>query len=124
MKTYGIGLRHISVYERRDAHPSDAVRAVAGGSTICFVDRVVDGGGAIDMDAMTEALVRHSRLKIGVSGPFELRVVESFAETAERLSGRLQTWTSAQRASLVGRLRGRRPPRKRALPAPARIADI
>ena len=74
MKTYGIGLHHVSVYEGRDARPIDVMRAVAG-STICFVGRVFDGGGAIDTEAMTEALVRHSRLKIGMAGPYEFRVI-------------------------------------------------
>jgi hypothetical protein len=105
MKTYGIGPHRISVYERRDPRPSDAVRAVATASTICFVDRVFDGAGGVDTDAMTEALVRHGRLKIGMADPFEFRAVESFAEAVGRLPGRLKSWASAQGSSLVRCLR-------------------
>jgi hypothetical protein len=93
MKTYGIGVHHVRVYERRDTRPSDAMRAVADGCKICFVDRVVDGGGAIDTDAMTEALVRHRRLKVGMVGPFELGTIETFSEASASLSGRLKAWT-------------------------------
>jgi hypothetical protein len=102
MKTYGIGLHHVRVYERSDTRPRDAMRAVADGCEICFVDRVVDGGGAIDTDAMTEALVRHRRLKIGMAGPFELGVLETFSE---RLSGQLKAW-AAHRPSLPRAARG------------------
>jgi hypothetical protein len=123
MKTYGIGLHQISVYEGRDARPIDVVRAVAG-STICFVGRVVDGAGAIDTEAMTEALVRHSRLKIGMAGPYELRVIETFSQAADRLTSRLKTWAAAQQASLARRVRGRFQSEGDAPPAPDRIADI
>jgi hypothetical protein len=115
MKTYGIGLHHVSVYELCDARPIDVMRAVAG-SAICFVGRVVDGAGAIDTEAMTEALVRHSRLKIGMAVPYELRVIETFSEAADRLLSRLITWA----ARLARRVRGR----FQTPPAPDRIADI
>ena len=102
MKTYGIGLRHVSVYELREARPIDVMRAVAG-SAICFVGRVVDGAGAIDTEAMTEALVRHSRLKIGMASPYQLRVIKTFPEAADRLPSRLKTWAAAQQARLARR---------------------
>jgi hypothetical protein len=80
MKTYGVGLHKIGVYEPHDLHPRDAVTVVADAAAFCFVDRIADGSGAIDACAMTEAVSRHCRLKIAPPGDFELRFADLLAK--------------------------------------------
>jgi hypothetical protein len=124
MKTYGIGQHLVSVYEAHDDRPPGAVQAIADETTTCFVDRVVDGDGSIDTKAMTEALARHSRLKIGMAGRFELQLIVSLAEAADNQPDRLKHWAAAQQKALARRLRGLFRSSDDAQPEPDRIPDI
>lgn len=104
MKTYGVGLHRIGVYEPRDARPHDAVAAVAHGSAICFVDRVADLAGLIDASAMTEAVVRHCRLKMAAPGDFELGFDDPSADSQICLADRLHAWRAWPQSGLMRHL--------------------
>jgi hypothetical protein len=80
MKTYGVGLHKIGVYEPQDSRPRDAVAVVANAAAFCFVDCIADSSGDIDAGAMTEAVARHCRLKIAPPGDFELRFARLYAK--------------------------------------------
>lgn len=104
MKTYGVGLHRIGVYETRDARPPDAVAAVAHELAICFVDRVADMSGLIDAGAMTEAVARHCRLKMAAPGGFELRFNYPRANGPLFLSDRLHAWRAQRPGGLMKHL--------------------
>jgi hypothetical protein len=106
VKTYGVGLHRIGVYETRDARPHDAVAAVAHESAICFVDRVADLTGMVDASAMTEAVCRHRRLKMAPPDDFQLRFNDPRADSPPSLVGRLHAWRAQRKGGLMSHLGG------------------
>jgi len=106
MKTYGVGLYKVGVYETRDPHPHDAVAVVANEAVICFVDRVADLSGIIDASAMTEAAARHFRLKIAALGDFELCFNDPFIGDPPHLAEHLHAWHPQRQGTFMKHLHG------------------
>lgn len=104
MKTYGVGLHRIGVYETGDARPPDAVAAVAHEAAIFFVDRVAGMSGLVDAGAMTEAVARHCRLKIAAPADFELHFNDRRANAAPHLADRLRAWREQRQDGLTKHL--------------------